>query len=115
MTGPAVRTPVTRAAASMPLPVDRHLIEAGTFGLIQQYTFGLIQQYTFGPIQQYGVGLELIDVDAATEHGAWAARIAGDASGDADSVAELAVLHLLALSRVIRGRASLVTWRTICG
>ena len=49
MTGPAVRTPVTRAAASMPLPVDRHLIEAGTFGLIQQY----------------GVGLELIDVDAA--------------------------------------------------
>ena len=99
MTGPAVRTPVTRAAASMPLPVDRHLIEAGTFGLIQQY----------------GVGLELIDVDAATEHGAWAARIAGDASGDADSVAELAVLHLLALSRVIRGRASLVTWRTICG
>ena len=107
MTGPAVRTPLTRAAASMPLPVDRHLIEAGTFGLIQQYTFG--------PIQQYGVGLELIDVDAATEHGAWAARIAGDASGNAGSVADLAVLHLVALPRVIRGRASLVTWRTICG
>ena len=91
--------PVTRAGVSMPLPVDRHLIAAGTPGLIQQC----------------GVGLELIGVDAATKHGAWVARIAGDASGNAGSVAELAVLHLLAPSRVIRGRASLVTWRTICG
>jgi phosphoglycerate dehydrogenase-like enzyme len=63
--------------------IDRPLIEAGTFGLIQQY----------------GVGIERVDVEAATEHGVWVARIAGESSGNADSVAELAMLHLLALTR----------------
>jgi phosphoglycerate dehydrogenase-like enzyme len=64
-------------------PVDRRLIRAGSFGLVQQF----------------GVGIERVDVGAATEHGVWVARIAGESSGNADSVAELAVLHLLALAR----------------
>jgi phosphoglycerate dehydrogenase-like enzyme len=65
--------------------IDRRLIEAGPFGLVQQY----------------GVGIERVDVDAATEHGVWVARIAGESSGNADSVAELAVLHLLTLARTL--------------
>ena len=63
--------------------IDRAAIEAGTFGLIQQF----------------GVGLDQVDVAAATELGVWVARVPGDAGGNADSVAELAVLHLLALAR----------------
>jgi phosphoglycerate dehydrogenase-like enzyme len=63
--------------------IDRRLIETGSFGLVQQY----------------GVGLERVDVAAATDHGVWVARIAGEPSGNADSVAETALLHLLALAR----------------
>lgn len=64
-------------------PVDATTLAAGTFGLVQQF----------------GVGLEKVDVAAATELGVWVARIPGDVSGNADSVAELAVLQLLALVR----------------
>ncbi|MGH3157475.1 MAG: NAD(P)-dependent oxidoreductase [Streptosporangiaceae bacterium] len=64
-------------------PVDTATLEAGTFGLVQQF----------------GVGLEKVDVAAATELGVWVARIPGDAGGNADSVAEIAVLHVLALTR----------------
>jgi phosphoglycerate dehydrogenase-like enzyme len=63
--------------------IDARIIAAGTFGLVHQF----------------GVGLDGVDVDAATQHGVWAARVPGDASGNADSCAELAVLLLLALAR----------------
>ncbi len=53
----------------------------------------------FGLVHQYGVGLEKVDVDRATKLGVWVCRIPGDAGGNADSVAEIAVLHLLALVR----------------
>ncbi len=53
----------------------------------------------FGLVHQFGVGLDGVDVEAATKHGVWAARVPGDASGNADSCAELAVLLLLALAR----------------
>lgn len=54
---------------------------------------------TFGLVHQFGVGLEKVDVAAATELGILVARIPGDAAGNADSCAELAVLDLLALAR----------------
>jgi phosphoglycerate dehydrogenase-like enzyme len=74
------------------VPVSRPIIEAGSFGLIQQF----------------GVGLESVDVAAATELGVWVARVPGDAGGNADSVAELAIMHLLALARRLdEGRAAL--------
>ncbi|HEX9066882.1 MAG TPA: NAD(P)-dependent oxidoreductase [Streptosporangiaceae bacterium] len=63
--------------------VDADLLTAGEFGLVQQF----------------GVGLEKVDLAAAAERGVWAARVPGDATGNADSVAELAVLLLLALVR----------------
>ncbi len=54
---------------------------------------------SFGLVQQFGVGLEKIDVETATRLGVWVSRIPGGAGGNADSVAELAILHLLALTR----------------
>ena len=65
------------------ITVSAQLIEAGSFGLVHQF----------------GVGLERVDVAAATERGVLVARVPGDAGGNADSCAELAVLHLLALAR----------------
>jgi phosphoglycerate dehydrogenase-like enzyme len=73
-----------------------HLIEAGSFGLVHQF----------------GVGLEGVDVAAATEAGVLVARVPGSVGGNADSCAELAVLHLLALARRLdASRAVLVERR----
>jgi phosphoglycerate dehydrogenase-like enzyme len=63
--------------------ISREVIEAGSFGLIHQF----------------GVGLEGVDLAAATEAGVWVSRVDGSESGNADSVAELAVLLILALAR----------------
>jgi phosphoglycerate dehydrogenase-like enzyme len=62
-------------------------------------TAPLIEAGSFGLVHQFGVGLENVDVDTATERGVLVARVPGDASGNADSCAELAVLLLLALTR----------------
>jgi phosphoglycerate dehydrogenase-like enzyme len=63
--------------------IDGNIIRAGSFGLIQQF----------------GVGLETVDVDAATQAGVWVARVPSGGIGNAESVAEHAVLLMLALSR----------------
>jgi phosphoglycerate dehydrogenase-like enzyme len=63
--------------------IDAAIIGAGNFGLIQQF----------------GVGLETVDVDAATRAGVWVARIPSARTGNAVSVAEHAILLMLALSR----------------
>ncbi len=76
--------------------VDRAVLESGTFGLVQQF----------------GVGLEQVDIPRATELGVVVARVPGDAGGNADSVAEIAVLHLLALTRRLpEARAALAERR----
>lgn len=59
----------------------------------------LIAKHRFGLIQQYGVGLEGVDIDAATEAGVWVARVPSAGTGNAESVAEHAVFFMLALSR----------------
>src|ERR1700730_17662501 len=64
-------------------PLDAVTLKAGTFGLVQQF----------------GVGLEKVDVTAATEQGVWVARIPGAAGGNADSVAPLGIVRVLALGR----------------
>ncbi len=63
--------------------IDRTVIEHGRFGLIQQF----------------GVGLETVDIEAATDRGVWVARVASAQTGNAESVAEHALLLMLALSR----------------
>lgn len=50
-------------------------------------------------IQQYGVGLEGVDVGAAAERGIVVANVPAADTGNADAVGEIAVLHLLSLSR----------------
>jgi len=67
---------------------------------------------SFGLVHQFGVGLEGVDVATATELGVLVARVPGDAGGNADSCAELAVLHLLALARRLdESRAALADGR----
>lgn len=53
----------------------------------------------FGLVHQFGVGLDTVDVEEATRRGVWVARVPGDVGANADSVAEVAVLLLLALAR----------------
>lgn len=59
----------------------------------------LMKQGTFGFIQQFGVGLEKIDMGAANRHGIWVARAPSTETGNADSVAENAIMLMLMLSR----------------
>jgi phosphoglycerate dehydrogenase-like enzyme len=63
--------------------IDEHVISRGTFCLIQQF----------------GVGLETVDVAAASAAGVWVARVPSAQTGNAQSVAEHAILLMLALSR----------------
>jgi phosphoglycerate dehydrogenase-like enzyme len=50
-------------------------------------------------IQQFGAGLEGVDLEAAAARRIPVANVPANQTGNAGSVAELAVLHLLALSR----------------
>ena len=59
----------------------------------------IIKKGQFGLIQQFGVGLDTIDIEAATHAGVWVAHVAAATSGNADSVAEHAILLMLMLSR----------------
>ncbi|MDQ6768286.1 MAG: 2-hydroxyacid dehydrogenase [Candidatus Eremiobacteraeota bacterium] len=63
--------------------IDSQIVKAGSFGLVQQF----------------GVGLETVDVAAATDAGVWVARVPSAQTGNAESVAEHAILLMLALSR----------------
>ncbi|XP_054811405.1 uncharacterized protein LOC129312744 [Prosopis cineraria] len=50
-------------------------------------------------ILQYGVGLEGVDIDAATKHGVKVARIPSDGTGNSSSSAEMAIYLMLGLLR----------------
>lgn len=50
-------------------------------------------------IMQYGVGLEGVDIDAATKYGIKVARIPSDATGNSASCAEMAIYLMLGLLR----------------
>jgi phosphoglycerate dehydrogenase-like enzyme len=52
-------------------------------------------------IQQYGVGLDSIDIQTATTVGVPVCNVPSVGTGNAESVAELAIAHLLMLSRDI--------------
>lgn len=66
---------------------------------VAKLTAEIIQKGTFGLIQQLGIGLDTVDITAATSNGVWVAKVPGAGSGNAESVAELAVLFILALAR----------------
>lgn len=50
-------------------------------------------------IQQYGVGLDGVDLARATEHGVLVANVPSVGTGNAESVAEIAIAHMLMLMR----------------
>jgi phosphoglycerate dehydrogenase-like enzyme len=59
----------------------------------------IIEKGTFGLIQQLGIGLDPVDIPAATKSGVWVAPVPGAGSGNAESVAELAIMFILGLMR----------------
>jgi phosphoglycerate dehydrogenase-like enzyme len=63
--------------------IDAEVMDAGRFRLIQQW----------------GVGLEGVDLAAARTRGIWVANVPSGGMGNAESVAELAVLLILGLLR----------------
>lgn len=59
----------------------------------------ILESAKFGLIQQLGVGVDNVDLEAATKLGVLVANVPGAGSGNAESVAELAVLMILSLGR----------------
>lgn len=93
--------------------LDRHLDGVDvlcSFGA--QVDAQLLQSGTFGLVQQLGVGLERVDVEAATAAGVWVARLPAELTGNADGVADTALLLILAsLRRLDAARAGLAAGR----
>ena len=50
-------------------------------------------------VQQYGAGLDTVDIPAATRRGLYVANVPSAGTGNAESVAELSLLFMLALAR----------------
>lgn len=71
----------------------------------------IITQGQFGLVQQIGVGLETVDVETATRLGVWVARVPSAGTGNAESVAEHAILLMLALSRRLAQAQRVLTER----
>ncbi|SHF09981.1 Phosphoglycerate dehydrogenase [Fodinibius roseus] len=59
----------------------------------------LMKQGNFGLVQQFGVGLGVVDIEAATRNKIWVARVPSAESGNAESVAEHAIMLMMMLSR----------------
>ena len=77
-----------------------HIAEADVVvPLVTKVDEAFIRKGTFGLIQQYGVGLETVDIEAATRNGVMVARVPSEESGNAASVAEHAILLMLMLSK----------------
>ncbi|RLA38798.1 MAG: hydroxyacid dehydrogenase [Gammaproteobacteria bacterium] len=50
-------------------------------------------------VQQFGAGLDTVDISSATTNGVYVANVPAAGTGNAESVAEVAVMHMLNLSR----------------
>ncbi|MBV1932013.1 MAG: 2-hydroxyacid dehydrogenase [Porticoccaceae bacterium] len=50
-------------------------------------------------VQQFGAGLDVVDVASASSNGVYVANVPAAGTGNAESVAEVAVMHMLNLSR----------------
>ncbi len=59
----------------------------------------VITRGSFGLIQQLGVGVDSVDIKAATLAGVWVANVPSGGSGNAESVAELAIVQMITLAR----------------
>jgi phosphoglycerate dehydrogenase-like enzyme len=59
----------------------------------------LIERGTFGLIHEFAAGLDTVDIDAATDAGVQVAHLPAAITGNADSVAEITLMHMLLLAR----------------
>ena len=59
----------------------------------------VVKRGAFVLIQQFGVGLDSVDVNAATKHGVYVANVPSKGSGNSASVAEQAIFLMIALAR----------------
>lgn len=50
-------------------------------------------------VQQFGAGLDVVDITSASSNGVYVANVPAAGTGNAESVAEVAVMHMLNLSR----------------
>lgn len=73
----------------------------------------IIERGTFGLIQQFGVGLETVDIGTATDRGVWVAKVPSSQTGNAESVAEHAILLMLALSRKLPALGEVISERIV--
>ncbi|PPS43329.1 NAD(P)-dependent oxidoreductase [Chroococcidiopsis sp. TS-821] len=90
------------------LPHDRVVLDApDTFALVPgiQPVDALLMDSLpqLKLIQRSGVGVENVDIPAATQRGIYVANVPSAGTGNAESVAELVILHMLALARNYRG------------
>jgi len=59
----------------------------------------VVKRGAFGLIQQFGVGLDSVDINAATKYGVYVANVPSKGSGNSASVAEQAIFLMIALAR----------------
>ena len=89
------------------LPDDEVIVDSGDADgefdvivpLMRRIDAAMMDRHRPRLIQQFGVGLEGVDRHAAAERGIPVNNVPAADSGNADGVGELAVLHLLALTR----------------
>ncbi len=61
-------------------------------------------------VQQYGAGLDSVDIQAATDAGIYVANVPTSGTGNAESVAEIALLFMLGLARKYRETQESMRW-----
>jgi phosphoglycerate dehydrogenase-like enzyme len=67
--------------------------------LIAPVTADILASPRLRLVQQFGAGLDGVDIGAASRHGVYVANVPSGETANADSVAELAILLMLALAR----------------
>jgi phosphoglycerate dehydrogenase-like enzyme len=102
------------------LPGDEVIVDSGDaegefdviVPLMRRIDAAMMDRHRPRLIQQFGVGLEGVDRSAAAERGIPVNTVPAHDSGNADGVGEVALLHLLALTRRYHeGRESVETRR----
>jgi phosphoglycerate dehydrogenase-like enzyme len=117
---PSTAFPESAEVLRKRLPGDEVIVDSGDVDgefdvivpLMRRIDAAMMDRHRPRLIQQFGVGLEGVDRGAAAERGIPVNNVPAADSGNADGVGEVALLHLLALTRRYHaGRESVATRR----